>query len=254
MIKRISKKVFQPNRRNEYRKILEFGLQHGYVLCSLYDWFVKYQDSEKKVLILRHDVDYDPEGAFRFYQTEKELGATSSFYFRWKTMKPSLMHKMHRDHFEVSLHYETLADYAKKHQLHHKSDITEEVIASCRKILSEEIDRFELRFFKIHSLCSHGDKRNRELRLPNHILVDEEFKNRHQILFETYDTAIQSKFDAYISDSSIYSNFAWKHAGSPYAMMEAEKQTICLLTHPIHWNQSFFKNIKMLYAIFADNR
>ncbi len=254
MIKRVTGKILQTSRLDEYEKILRYALKHGYVLCSLNDWYVKYRDSEKKVLILRHDVDYDADGAYHFFKLEKQLGATSSFYFRWKTMNPSIMNEMHQNNFEVSLHFETLATYAKKHHLFKKGDINDKVIAACQAILSDEIKRFEHTYFKIHSICSHGDKRNRVLDMPNHIIVNQKLKAKHKILFETYDSNVLSKFDAYISDSSIYSNFEWKHSGAPCNMIEEQRQTICLLTHPIHWNQSFFKNIQMLFTIYLDNR
>jgi len=215
---------------------------------------VKYKDSEERVLILRHDVDYDSDGAYRFFKLEKRLGATSSFFFRWKTMSSSIMHEMHQNNFEVSLHFETLATYAKKHHLFKKSDIDDKVVETCQATLSDEINRFEQTYFKIHSICSHGDKRNRVLDIPNHVIVDKKFKAKHNILFETYDADILSEFDAYISDSSVYTNFEWKYAGSPCNMIDNQKQTICLLTHPIHWNQSFFKNIQMLFTIYLDNR
>ncbi len=254
MIKQVIRKILQTSRIDEYEKVLQHAIKEGYFLCSLNDWYVKYKGSEEKVLILRHDVDYDSDGAYRFFKLEKRLGATSSFFFRWKTMNAAIMEEMHQNNFEVSLHFETLATYAKKHHLFKKSDINDKIIETCQLILSNEIKRFEQTYFKINSICSHGDKRNRVLDMPNHVLVDQEFKAKHKILFETYDANILSAFDAYISDSSIYSSFEWKYAGSPCKMIDNKKQTICLLTHPIHWNQSFFKNIKMLFTIYLDNR
>lgn len=254
MIKRVIGKILQTSRVAEYEEVLQHARKQGYILCSLKDWYTKYRDTEEKVLILRHDVDYDTDGAFRFFQLEKQLGATSSFYFRWKTMSSPIMHEMYQNNFEVSLHFETLATYAKKYHLLKKSDINDRIIESCQAILSDEIKRFEQTYFKIYSICSHGDKRNRILDTPNHVIVDYKFKAKHKILFETYDANILSAFDAYISDSSIYSSFEWKHSGTPCKMIDEKKQTICLLTHPIHWNQSFFKNIRMLFAIYSDNR
>ncbi len=254
MIKRITGKILQTGRLDEYEKVLQYALKHGYILCSLYDWYIKYKDSGEKVFILRHDVDYDADGAYRFFLLEKQLGATSSFFFRWKTMRPSIMHEMHQNNFEVSLHYETLATYAKKHHIFKKGALNDKIIETCRATLSEEIKRFEQAYFKVHSICSHGDKRNRALDTPNHVIVNKKFKTKHKILFETYDSDVLSKFDAYISDNSIYSGFEWKYAGSPFNIINEQKQTICLLTHPIHWNQSFFKNIRMLVAIYMDNR
>jgi hypothetical protein len=253
MIRKITKKIFQKKRVKEYENILKYALTKNYKLVSLIDWYKIYRNTNEKILILRHDVDYDTKGAYNFYKIEKKLNAKSTFYFRWKTMNKRIMNKMHNNSFEVSLHFETLATYAKKNNLFKKEQITKDVIDICKKNLSKEIELFEKNYFKINTICSHGDKRNRILDIPNHVLITKDFYTQHNILFETYDQDITQLFDSYISDSSIYSNFEWKHSGSPYKMIDEQKQTICLLTHPIHWNQSFFKNINMIWKIYFDN-
>ncbi len=254
MLRKINRKVFQKNRLEEYEKILKYAKDNGYKLVSLIDWYNNYLNSQQKVMILRHDIDNDSSGAYSFYKVEKRLNARSSFYFRWKTMKNDIMWDMYNDGFEVSLHFETLASYAKKNNIRHESEITIDVLNKCRDILSKEIKRFKSTYFEIKTICSHGDKRNRLLHTSNHVLTNKEFLLQNNILFETYDKDIVSKFDAYISDSSIYSNFEWQHSGSPYNMINQNKQTICLLTHPIHWNQSLAKNIKMLFFVYFDNK
>lgn len=251
---RFYRKIVQKSRLDIYKTILLFAMERGYVVTSLVDWYDNYKDSNKKVLILRHDVDYDNKGAYDMYSLEKSLGVKSTFYFRWSTVHDKIMSEMHETGFEVSLHYETLAEYAKNNHVFTKEKIDQKVIEQCRNLLSSEIYRFEKRYFHIKTICSHGDKRNRILGIPNHVIVDQSFLMQHRLYFETYDKNIISKFDAYISDSSIYNGFVWQHSGSPFEMIKEEKHTICLLTHPIHWNQSFFKNIEMLFKIFRDNR
>jgi len=253
MSNRILRKIFQKNRLKQYADVLRYAKDKSYKLCSLYDWYTKYKDGNEKVLILRHDVDLDPEGAYNFFKIENDLGATSTFYFRWLTEKPNIIKKIHNLGFEVSLHFETLANYARKNKLFKQEQINDDIIKECRNILSEEILSFEKKYFKISTICSHGDIRNRILQTPNHVLTSKDFLKQHKILFETYDKNIISLFDAYISDSSIYSNFEWKHYGSPYTAISNNLQTICLLTHPIHWNQSLAKNTKMLLKIYLDN-
>ncbi len=254
MITKITKKLFQKNRLHEYENILKYAIAKNYKLVSLIDWYNNYKETNEKVLILRHDVDYDAKGAYSFYKLEKHYGANSTFYFRWKTMNSKIMNEMHKNNFEVSLHFETLATYAKQKNIINNEKITNKVKQICTQNLSEEIKKFEKYYFKINTICSHGDKRNRVLDTPNHVIIDNKFYKEHNILFETYDVNITKMFDAYISDSSIYANFEWKHSGSPYKMIDKQKQTVCLLTHPIHWNQSFFKNIKMIISVFFDNR
>ena len=254
MLSRIFKKLGQKSRIEIYEDILQTAVQNGYKVVSLKDWYLNYKDTSEKVFILRHDVDYDTTGAYAFYRIEKELGATSTMYFRWMTMNDPIMKEMHQSGFEVSLHFETLATYAKENNIFKKEQITEEVIAECQNRLSHEIEQFEQKYWKVETICSHGDKRNRVLGLTNHILWTKALKDKHRILFETYEEEVTAKYDAYISDSSIYNDFKWQHYGSPLDAINDGKQVICLLTHPIHWNQSILKNVEMLWKVYMDNR
>ncbi len=248
------RKIIQQTRLDVYKGVLLYARDNGYIITSLIDWYGNYRNSNEKVLILRHDVDYDYKGAGNMFKLEKELGVKSTFYFRWLTMQDKIMNEMHRAGFEVSLHYETLATYAKKNHIFKKEQVDKNVIEQCRNNLSLEINNFEKKYFKMHTLCSHGDKRNRILGIPNQNIVDKSFLDQHQLFFKAYDEAIISKFDAYISDNTVYADFAWKHSGSPFTMMDEQREAICLLTHPIHWNQSFLKNIKMSFMVYNDNR
>jgi len=248
------KKIFQKNRLQIYKEILLYAKSNGYILISLSDWYENYIDSDKKVIVLRHDVDYDAKGAIEMYKIEKELGAKSSFYFRWLTVDDNIMKTINNDGFEVSLHYETLATYAKHNKITKADEITSDVLNLCFNNLKNEIKEFEQKFWKINSICSHGDKVNRQLKVSNYKIIDNTKFEELGIKFNVYNQEIMDKFDAYISDSSIYSNFEWKHFGSPYNAIDNELKTICLLTHPIHWNQGFVKNIKMLSKVYSDNK
>ena len=253
MLSRIVKKLKQTSRIEEYAAVLQAAIDNHYAVVSLRDWYQHYRNSDSKVFILRHDVDYDTEGAYAFFRVERQLGVRSTSYFRWSSMDDTIMREMNDNGFEVSLHFETLASYAKQHRIFDKEAIDERVIAVCQQNLSEEIELFEKKYWKIDTICSHGDKRNRVLGLPNHIIWDDVLKKKHRILCETYEESVTKCFDAYISDSSVYSSFEWQHFGSPIQALEEGRRTICLLTHPIHWNQSFLKNIKMMSKAYVDN-
>ncbi len=250
---KIFKKIFQQNRLGIYNSILLFAKKNDYIITSLNDWYNNYLNSNKKVLILRHDVDYDSKGAFEMYKIEKELGIKSTFYFRWSTMNSPIMKEMKKNGFEVSLHYESLASYAKKNNITNEEQVSSEIIRQSFENLVLEIKEFESKYWKLHTICSHGDKVNRQLKVSNHKIIRYEKLKELDILFNVYNPDIIKKFEAYISDSSIYSNFEWNHFGSPKTAIENGYKSICLLTHPVHWNQSFFKNFVMLYRVYKDN-
>ncbi len=247
------KKIIQKNRLNDYKEILLQAQKEGYVITSLIDWYDKYKGSNTKVLVLRHDVDYDYKGAYDMYKLEKSLGVKSTYYFRWLSVNDRIMKEMHDSGFEVSLHYETLATYAKKNQITNKKDVTKDVLHHCFNLLGDELNDFEKRFWKIRTICSHGDKVNRILQTTNVEIIDYTRLIDYGIDFNTYNPEILKEFDAYISDSSIYNNFEWKKFGAPAKAFKQGKKSICLLTHPIHWNQNIVKNIQMLYTVYVDN-
>lgn len=244
MIRSIIKKITQNSRLDEYRAILELALEHGYTVTSLLDWYEHDFYPGKKVFILRHDVDYDAEGAFRMYQIEKGLGVRSTFYYRWYTLQAQTMKEIHENGFEVSLHFETLATYCRSKKITNASQLTEKDYEEAYKKLLEEIDFFEKEFWKIKTICSHGDHRNRLIGIPNHALLQGKDLSNLGIYFETYDEPIKSRFDSYISDSSIKSDHVWRYGVSPEQAMKDGAESICLLTHPQHWNYHLSRNIR----------
>ncbi len=244
MIRSVVKKITQSSRLDEYRSIIELALQQGYIVTSLLDWYEHDFYTGKKVLILRHDVDYDAQGAFRMYEIEKSLGVKSTFYYRWYTVHPYTMAKIHSDGFEVSLHFETLATYCRNKKITQASQLTETHYEEAYQNLLNEIDTFEKEFWKIKTICSHGDQRNRLIGIPNHVILQGKDLSRLGIYFETYDEPIKSLFDTYISDSSIKANHAWRYGVPPEHAIQNGNASICLLTHPQHWNYHFSRNIK----------
>lgn len=244
----VLKKIIQRSRLGIYESILNLALKQGYLITSLKDWYEHDFYPEKKVFITRHDVDYDAEGAYKMYQIEKKLGVRSTFYYRWSTMDFDTMKVMHEDDFEVSLHYETLATYARGKKIKSKDELTQKDFANCIQILKKEKELFEEKYWKIYTLCSHGDQRNRLIGVPNFRLLDNENRKDWGIYFEAYDEEIKSKFKAYISDSSIKNNHNWKYGISVEEAIKTNISPICLLTHPQHWNYHFQRNIKKVYT------
>jgi len=248
----IWKKLTQPSRLAEYRHLLEFARNRGYVLTSLIDWYRHYRSKEQRVLILRHDVDVDPVGAAKMYAIEKQLGAQATYYFRWRTIDASLIHKMLQDGFEVALHYETLATYCKKQRIRKAAAIDAPILRQCFSKLVDEIKIFRQRFGEMSTIASHGDKRNRLLGIPNWVILSHGDRNLLGIEFEAYDPEIQQQFEAYISDSSITKGFAWQYGTTPEEAIKNDLSPICLLTHPEHWNFSLEKKLKSLVVDFCE--
>jgi hypothetical protein len=246
MSKNFANKIFQKSRMDEYCKILDFAIEREYILTSLSDWYENEFYPGRKVLILRHDVDYFPQGAYRMFLIEKERKIKSTFYFRWSTADKAIIKKISQAGFEVSLHFETLATYCKQKRIYTADKVTKDVYLKCRALLINEVREFEIEFGKINTLCSHGDRWNIKVGIPNHCIMNENFCSDLDIYFETYDQNILAKFNTYISDSSAKYGHKWKYGLSPVDAMDKGVESICLLTHPHHWDYHFRQNVKML--------
>ncbi|MEQ8525108.1 hypothetical protein [Gracilimonas sp.] len=240
----VIKKIVQTSRLGEYQAILEIALAEGYKITSLKDWYEHGFYPDQNVLVLRHDVDYDNEGAYKMYEIEKRLGVNSTFYYRWSTIHVSTMEEINENGFEVSLHFETLATYCREKNICSGQELTTEDFDICFEKLLDEIRVFQEKFWDIKTICSHGDQRNRLIGIPNHRILEGKDREELGLFFETYDEPIKSKFDAYISDSSIKSNHGWRYGLSPEEAIKQKKKNICLLTHPQHWNYHLSRNIK----------
>jgi uncharacterized protein YdiU (UPF0061 family) len=195
-------------------------------------------------MLLRHDVDFCANSAYRIYQIEKGLNVTSSFYFRWKTTNEKVMKQMHENFFETSLHFETLATYCIRHGIYKSQHVTHKILNDCLEILKNEIKMFKDCFWQIKTISSHGAKRNQVLGIPNHRLIDNIDRKELGIYFETYDSEIQKRFDRYISDDSVINRYRWKNSMTPIEAIDRNLNTICLLTHPNNWHFSASKNLR----------
>jgi hypothetical protein len=242
----VLRRLFQRSRLGEYASILDLAIDNGYRLTSLADWYEHDFYPGEKVMILRHDVDYNSRGALKMFLIEKAKNVKATYYFRWLTMHTSIIKKISSAGFEVSLHFETLANYCKTNGIRNSGMINEQVKTECRSLLAKEIQDFEQKFGKIKTLCSHGAYWNIKTGVPNHIILTPDSYKEYGIYFETYDPLVLSKFSSYISDSSIKANHQWKYGQTPQEAILSGVPVICLLTHPHHWDYTFYQNIRMI--------
>lgn len=118
--------LFERSRWKQYRKLLQKFIDSGYTAIKLHDYveayrwkdrpsdlidFMQLDDKNKKILLLRHDVDDDPASVYKMANIELELGIRSTFYFRWKTVNDTLIGWLLKNKFDVGLHYESLASH-----------------------------------------------------------------------------------------------------------------------------------------------
>jgi hypothetical protein len=92
---------------NKYKFLLEDLKESGYSFQTLAEFV---QQPDKKVVVLRHDVDKLPVNSLKFATIQYEMGVRGSYYFR---ITPSvfdieIIRKIHSMGHEIGYHYETM--------------------------------------------------------------------------------------------------------------------------------------------------
>ena len=64
----------------------------------------------------------------KIFETEKALGMKATYYFRFSTVDRELIREMTDTGFDVGLHFETIADYAREHNIENKNEIDMELM------------------------------------------------------------------------------------------------------------------------------
>jgi len=243
-------KYLKNSRINEYKEIIQKAKKGDYEVISLRDYVEENYNKNKKLLILRHDIDHFNRGTKMMFEVEKKYRVTSSFYFRNSTFEPRLMREIEKYGSEASLHFEPIADFIKsnpsiktKEELF-KTDFKER----CLKILKFNLDRFRLLLdIPCITIASHGEYENSLVKTPNNYLTEDiETYKYLEIKLEAYNKNFIEKVSCYISDVPIEINGGYRYGVTPIEAIDREESFILFLTHPNHWHYSRYKQFKKL--------
>ena len=244
--------IIRNKREPSFNSIIRRASEEGYEIIGVAQAFDKIRNGTlgDKALILRHDVDHVSPATKEMAEVENYYGASSTFYFRWSTFDLSLIRYFNELGHECSLHYETLADYYKKHGINPKKvKPLRTILEECQSLLRKEIDRFKECCHKdgvnidLHSIAAHGDRVNRILGVPNNRLVEQAPKGMFSDLDEAYDETLLNKLDIYISDSPTWKCAGFKYGVNPLEAIDQGKNRILFLTHPEHWGYTFYQKV-----------
>jgi hypothetical protein len=215
----------------EYRSFLQSARRHGYSLVSLETWVSEsVDDAGGPVLILRHDIDQHPRSALAMARPEMELGARSSWYFRWRTAHPAVVAALKDAGFDVGLHYETLTRKALERGVTESPG--EALIEESRRCLREEIAAFQRRFGPIRSAVPHGDSRVPAVR--NSDLLHGEVWADYGIEFDGNQAMQGRGLGFWLTDRSAAEGH-WKDRIIPEELFAAGTTPILCVTHPNNW-------------------
>ena len=93
-----------------YETLLRTIKSKGFKFLT-FESYVKNKNENKKMVILRHDVDRLPKYALQMAKVENDLGIFSSYYFRItpNSNNPNIITKIKQLGHEIGYHYEDLS-------------------------------------------------------------------------------------------------------------------------------------------------
>lgn len=236
--------ILYNNRFDYYKAYIELAKVNGYLVTSLIDYVNNYKESNKKVLILRHDVDSVTNNTKEMFKIECDNKVLSTYYFRWLTFNKELISSMNKYNFEVGLHYETLAQYCIKNNI---SIVDQDKIDKCRNILKQDILKFNRECgIRIQSVANHGHPYNVKLKVSNNILLEDIDYSYFGIKLEAYDKKLyENCISNHIMDSDIMNNYGFSYENNPIKSIKTGDRVIVFLAHPEHWKYSINDRVKM---------
>lgn len=239
LLDRVYADYLMPSRLREYEALLIKAKDAGYAQMSIRSFYRGTR--AKRVLIHRHDIDSDLRTARKMFDLECRHQVRASYYFRLRTLDIGFMRDIEAAGSEASYHYEEIADFVKLRRVRDPVEV--------RRHFPALRDQFAMNVARITNalgrplvtVASHGDFANRKLNIINHeLLADPVLRRRCGIECETYDEALLSQFDVYISDRKYP---VYYKPMSPFTAL-GQHRRICLLTHPVQWETNWFDSTR----------
>jgi len=233
-----------PDRIPEYRDLLLNAQRRGYVFLTMTELASVARGLMRPpslALVLRNDVDTDISTARLMFETERELGITSTYYFRLSTLDESLIRDMINHGTEVGYHFEEVATFAKRLGLRNSADV-ESNMESIRAHFRQNIEWFKSKVGSFpRTVASHGDFCNRVLHITNSCIIDDDIRREYDIIAEVYDEWLISPVTLRLSDTDAPKWWV------PFPLSEAlaENPTcLYLLVHPRQWRANSRENFQ----------
>jgi hypothetical protein len=222
-----------------YAQLLDDLFQRGYRTATVHEHLSLPQPD--RVVLLRHDVDYDARRAVRIAEIEAERGVRATYYFRSShypgSHNLSLMHRIASMGHEVGYHYETLDRC--------RGDLT-----SAAANFEDELSIMRGEGFSVSTVCPHGNPRIRKQGYRTNgdlILRMPELLPRNGLVGDAY-ASIDFSGLSYISDVGV----CFMGVGTVAALRRSWGTTapphIYLLTHPDYWSPTSVRALFMWSA------
>ncbi|MBI2654849.1 hypothetical protein HYX06_00295 [Candidatus Woesearchaeota archaeon] len=199
-----------------YTNTLKKALSLGYTISKLEDYPNKIK--RKKIIFLRHDVDFDLKLALRMAVTEHKLGIKSTYFIR--------MHAPYNIFFYPN--YKALRDIASMgHEigLHHEGNFSILFNENEKDMIRREKAILEM----VANTSIKGISSHESLKSNLSSDVNPDILNNLVFAYDAYSPKF-TKDIKYISDSAA----RW-HEGCMCGFIASETPKLCVLTHPFWW-------------------
>ena len=241
-----------PSRLGVYREYLDQAVRQGYRFYSVHSFYHACRDGVPPIpaLILHHDIDSDIATAREIWKIEQSLGVRSSFYFRLSTIDVPLMREIEATGSEASYHYEELATIAKRRRIRSAAGV-DSVLPEARELFTQNLLNLRAETgLPMRTVASHGDFVNRDLGVPNHVILrDPALRRRLDIELETYDDEAMSRVEVRCADVE-YPRY-WTPS-DPLDAIRRGVNVIYVLTHPRNCRVARVENFFLLLKRIAE--
>lgn len=248
--KRLYEDYFKKDRLPLYKGILECAFQHHYRMVGIWDFYNMISsrdfsvDDSTRIIINRHDIDTSPNIARRMFEIEKGIyggNGSATYYFRFSTIDKELIREIDEYGYETGYHYETLADYEKKHKFKDAGKLSERM-SDIRTVFLHDLSKYRSITNSLsNTVASHGDFINTKLNIQNYeILRDKATRDKSSIIVEAYDDIINEYVNERFADQVLLERFPDEVCHS----IESNTRIIMMLSHPRNWTVDIVANTR----------
>lgn len=218
----------------EYRRILN-DIKKTKKLCDYLDVI---HEKGQKFLILRHDIEFSIDRAYRLAEIEEEEGVQSSYFVQitnnaynpFSDKNAKMLREMQNMGHHIGLHYHrnnVLAETELEHDIKLQADIL-------KQLVGVNVDRFSFH----RPLKEH---------LAANIEIDGLVNAYGKEFFVMTDNPTEKLEIKYIADS----NHQWKYGEANYDyFMQHDK--IQLLVHPLSWSEHGAEHLENFQQIVQE--
>lgn len=222
-------------------------INKNYKIVTFAEYIKSDKYKNKKVIILRHDVDRKVINSLKMAIIERGMGVRASYYFRYKkdVFKKKIIDKISNKGHEVGYQYEVLSR-------------TSGNLEIGIELLKKELEKFQ-EIVNIETICMHGspfskwDSRKlwNKYKLKNFGIIGEPYLDIdfNKVLYLT-DTGRRWNGSKVSIRDKVNSNFKYNFKTTSDIIFALEKNIlpnqIMMNIHPQRWNNSFIPWIKEL--------